>query len=346
MSAARLLRFTAVLLALVLVCSGVLAQDETEPIEETPAVAAGTEAPPLQTSQLYSEMEWVLNDMMRCIEELRNAEDLQSKRLLVEQVEELLYRQVEFPFMYQQSDSPNALDVAPIGATTDVVDGREANPLAPLFAQAFALMGIAKGYEGYAAAANDYIDRAKEIYGNVLSMRVRIDSFQVPKELNHWLADSRGRWGATSSIRVTFYGKTISQEVVDGLNLKTLHIKPEDAGNASPAMDYNMLVAQHDFLKGMRRYVVTDDLDTKRRDNKFFLYLPPGKYRLMTEVSMDYGTIIEVHANPSRNHYMVETIEDGVTVYPVPDAESIEESVVPTGYRPLEPAETGSEQGQ
>jgi len=271
-------------------------------------------------SLLLKKMEWVISDMVRCIEELRRIEDVNSKRLLVEQMEEILYREVEFPMLYQQADNVNALDVAPIGATSDVVDGGEASPLAPLYAQSFVLMGIAKGYEGYSAAASDYIERAREIYGDVLSIKVRIDSFQDPQTLGQWIADARGRWGATTPIRVSFYGKSISQEVVDGLNLENVQFQA-DLQERNTA--YHLQVAKRDFLKGMRRYIVTDDPLTKRRDNRFAVYLPPGAYQMATGVTLEYGNAVEVHTNPNRNHYLIETLEEGIAVYPVPNVREL-----------------------
>lgn len=268
------------------------------------------------SSILIKKMEWVLSDMMRCIEELRRVEDNWSKRLLIEQLEEILYREVEFPLIYQQADNVDALDVAPIGASSDIIDSGEANPMAPMVAEAFALMGIAKGYEGYAAAATDYIDHAREIYADVLSVKMRIDSFQDPQTLGQWIADARGRWGATNPVRVTFYGKAVNQEVVDGLNIQTVSFQADE--NAE-GLDYHLHVARRDFLRGMRRQIVTNDLLTKRRKGSFSLYLPPGDYRLVTGLSQDVANAFEVHTNPNRNHCLIETLEVGIAVYPVPN---------------------------
>ncbi|MDP8255345.1 MAG: hypothetical protein P9M14_06315 [Candidatus Alcyoniella australis] len=280
--------------------------------------AAAVEAPqPAEPDLMFLKLQWVLSDMVRCIEQLRVARDNRSKRLLVEQIEELLYEEVEFPLFYMQADSADPLDASNIGNISDVVDGGVASPLAPLYGESFALMGIAKGFEGYQAAANDYIQRAEAIYPDVLSLKVQDDSSRVPHELGQWLSDSKGSWGATSSIRLTFYGKALSQDVIDAITLDTVRVSSEQPGRKD--LDYKLLVAEHDLLRGLRRYVITDDMLTHRRSNRFYLYLPPGTYRLTSGVSMDYGTTIQVHTNPNNNHFMVETLESGIAVYPVPN---------------------------
>jgi len=294
---------------------------QQQPAAEPAAVAAVEPAAPSANSLIFSKLEWVISDMTRCIEELRLAADDKSKRLLVEQMEQMLYEEVEFPLWYQQADNADPLDVSNIGVASDVVDSGQANPLAPLYAEAFALMGIAKGYEGFAAAANDYISRAQRMYSDVLSIKVRIDSFAVPQELQQWVLDAQGRWGATNTVRITLHGKAVAQEVVDSLNLDKVQFATDPPGRRES--DYYLQVAESDFLHGMRRYVITDDLLTRKRSNVFQLYLPPGRYRLSTGVSPDYATLIEVHDNPNLNQYLVETLEQGIAVYPVPNAREL-----------------------
>ena len=280
------------------------------------------EAPPANGSILIRKMDWVLSDMMRCIEELRRIQDPAAKRYLVEEMENILYEEVEFPLLYQQADNANALDVEVIGVTSDVVDAGEANPLAAKYAEAFALMGIARGYEGYAAAASDYIETAQSLYGNVLALKVRIDTYQDPKTLSQWMADARGSWGSTAPIRVTFYGRSVSQEVIDGLNLQNVRFQTEES-----VADHYLGVARHDFLNGIRRRIATDDVLHERRVNRFHIYLPGGSYRLVTRLSADYGNQVDVQTNPNRNHYLIETLEDGITLYPVNDVRELLEQL-------------------
>ena len=305
----RGIRLASLLVAVVLL-AGVptWAQNAIDPI------LVGDEA----NSLLIRKMNWVLNDMVRCIEELRRARDPQSRRYLVEEVEKILYDEVEFPLLYKQSDNASSLNVDPIGAVSDVADAGEVSPLATLYAEAFALAGIAKGYEGFSAAATDYITRAQEIYSDVLSLQVKIDSFQDAKALSKWMADARGRWGATLPLRVTFYGKSVSQEVVDGLGLENVMFQAE-----KPTIAYYLYAAKRDFLVGMRRKLATDDVLKRKRVNHFSIYLPPGHYRISTGVSADYGNDIEVYASATKNHYMIETIEDGIAIFPVTDIDSL-----------------------
>jgi hypothetical protein len=309
----------------------------------TPATPAPAAPAPATNSLLIQKMNWVLSDMMRCIEELRNTEDIRSKRLLVEQVEEILYREVEFPLLYQQADNADALDVAPIGTTSDVGEAGEANPMATLYAEAFALAGIAKGYEGFAAAAADYMERAKAIYADVLAIQVKIDSFQDAKDLSQWIADARGNWGSTFPIRVEIYGKSVSQEVVDKLNLQNVRIQTDQKNIEN--LNYYLFAAQRDFLTGMRRRIATDDILKAKRINRFALYLPKGKYKLITGVSVDYANEVEVSANPNKNYYLIETIESGITLYPVPNVREFK-AMIDRGEFEAKPAAEGPAETQ
>jgi hypothetical protein len=325
------------LVSLGAVCAA-LAADPATPATPAPAAPA-----PATNSLLIQKMNWVLSDMMRCIEELRNTEDIRSKRLLVEQVEEILYREVEFPLLYQQADNADALDVAPIGTTSDVGEAGEANPMATLYAEAFALAGIAKGYEGFAAAAADYMERAKAIYADVLAIQVKIDSFQDAKDLSQWIADARGNWGSTFPIRVEIYGKSVSQEVVDKLNLQNVRIQTDQKNIEN--LNYYLFAAQRDFLTGMRRRIATDDILKAKRINRFALYLPKGKYKLITGVSVDYANEVEVSANPNKNYYLIETIESGITLYPVPNVREFK-AMIDRGEFEAKPAAEGPAETQ
>lgn len=301
---ARIKSFVAVTIILFSFASLALAQ----------TVEATVGEPKQTVSQiLLDKIDWVINDIVRCVEELRRTDNQWEKRYLVEQVEDIFYREVEFPMLYQQVKSGYRMDVVPMGSEADITYGTDANPLAPKYAEAFALVGIAKGYEGYSAAATDYILRAQNIYKDVLSLKVKIDSFEDYKTLNQWMADSRSRWGGTQAVRLTFSGKNVAQDVIDGLNVGNVKFQTGAAID-----EYYLYVAKRDFLKGIRTRIATDDPMKKDRENKFYVYLPPGKYKLVTDVGGEYGIDIEVRNDPNRNQFIIETIQNGIAVYPMP----------------------------
>lgn len=283
--------------------------------------ATSTEPKQVVSQILLDKIDWVINDIVRCIEELRRTDNQWEKRYLIEQIEDIFYREVEFPMLYQQVKNEYKMDVVPIGSEADITYGTDANPLAPKYAEAFALVGIAKGYEGYSAAATDYILRAQNIYKDVLSLKVKIDSFEDYKTLSTWMADSRSRWGGTQAVRLTFYGKNVAQDVVDSLHAENVKFQTSMEIN-----EYYLYVAKRDFLKGIRTRIITDDPLKKDRENKFYVYLPPGKYKLVTNVGSEYGIDIEVKNDPNRNQFVIETIQNGIAVYPMPairDAEKL-----------------------
>jgi len=301
-----------------LIAGFALAQETGEASTQAPATTSELSQPAQPVSSIMlDKIDWVINDMVRCVEELRRTQNQWDKRYLVEQVEETLYREVEFPMLYQQVvGNEKKMDVVPIGSTSDVTYGSDANPLAPKYAEAFALVGIAKGYEGYSAAATDYILRARDIYKDVLSLKVKLDSFEDYKTLSQWMADSRGTWGGTQAVRVTFNGKNVLQDVVDSLNMENVKFQA-NAKSGEKIDDYYLYVAKRDFLKGLRTRIATDDPLKKDRENKFNIYLPPGKYKLFTSATADYGIDIEVQNDPNRNQFVVETIQNGIAVYPL-----------------------------
>lgn len=316
------------LLALLLALGSALAQDD-QPAEEgggeaeTGEAEAGpaADAPPAEgiapdsfPQLLNLNLEWVNSDICRLIEELRRTDQPQEKRELVEQIEYLVYKHVEYPLVFKQAELSDSLDFERIGTTSDVVDAGSANPLAPLVAEAFALYGIAKGYEGYAAAANDQIARAKKIYPQVESLTIKIDNFEDRKTIKTWLSDTMGNWASTNAVRVTIHGKNVLQKAVDDLNGGNVAVAAPEGG----VPEYYLLVAERDFLRGMQRYIVTDDQLTGRRPNEFFLYLPPGTYKLKMDTTERIPVELTVDADPDNNHYIIESLEEGLTCYPRP----------------------------
>jgi len=317
--------------------------------QESEAAPQGGDSVPV-SSVILDKLDWVISDMVRCVEELRRTKSQWERRYLVEQIEDLFIREVEYPMIYQQTTDEKSLNVIFTGGTADVTTGSEANPLAPKYAEAIALVGIAKGYEGFSAAATDYIIRAQNVYNDVMSIKIKIDSFEDYKTLSQWMADARGRWGGTRPVRVTFHGKSVTQDVVDKLNLENVDF--QSAGE-EPVGDYYLYAAKRDFLRGMRMKIATDDPLKKNRINEFYIYLPPGHYKLFTNVEAGFGagTDIEVNRNPKRNQFIIETIQDGVAVYPMVGMrgtnvlEPIEEKAPPEGEAESQSDEQGESTG-
>jgi hypothetical protein len=116
-------------------------------------------------------------------------------------------------------------------------------------------------------------------------------------------------------VRVTFEGKDVRQDSLNKLSTSNFQVKTKGKNVNS----YYLAVAQADFLRGIARYLVTSEPLTERRPNFFYLYLPPGKYELSTASSAFLPIEIEVKADPLKNFFIVETLQDSVTVYAKPD---------------------------
>jgi hypothetical protein len=279
---------------------------------------AGGDVPQLEI--LYYQ--WIHNDIIRNIEEIRRAKYANEKRELVEDIEAIIYDKIEFPLMYKQAELSDEFDLGRIGVTSDSVEGKEANPAAPEIAQAYALLGVAKGYEGFGAAAADMFGKAKEWYSNVMNMTVSLDHNEDERTLGAWVSASRGTWGNSTATRCTFFGKRISQSVVDLINNDTLSIYRQ---GQNP--DYTTFVAKRDFVRGLKRYIATDDSLAERRVNNFTIYLPPGRYVLKTAVSSLFEVSFDVSRNVAANNYIIETLHEGISIYPIPDIQVFEEEL-------------------
>jgi len=303
-------------IGLLLAAAYAWAQDEGgESAEPAPDAAAAPAPAENAFPQLLNlNLEWVNSDLTRLVEELRLAKTPWEKRDLIEQVEYLIYKHVEYPLVFKQAELSDQRDLERIGTTSDVVDAGSANPLAPLIAEAFALYGIAKGYEGYASAANDQIDRAKKIYPPVEDLTVKLDNFKDRQTIKTWITESMGNWASTNAVRVSVVGKSVNQQSVDKLTKNNLSF----AAVGHDVSAYYLAVAQADFLRGLRRYIVTEDRLTTRRPNNFQFYLPPGKYALKTDVSNRVPVEFEVSSDPAKNIFIVESLEEAVTMYPRP----------------------------
>ena len=309
--------FSAVLLG---VTFSAMAQSETAPASTatpTPEPPPAADAAPAVTAPmlLNLNLDWVNSDICRLIEEIRRTPNQADRRDMVEQIEEMIYKHVEYPLTFKQAEISDEIERDRIGTTSDVADAGSADPLASQIGEAFALYGIAKGYEGFAAAASDQIERAKKIYPMVEALTVRIDNFQDQRPIRDWVKDNLGGWAATDTVRVTFEGKNLGQGSLDKLSADNFFVKAKGKNVKA----YYLAVAQADFLRGVNRYVVTDERLTERRPNQFYLYLPPGKYELSTGSSSFVPIEIEVKSDPQKNFFIVETLQDSVTVYAKPD---------------------------
>ena len=312
MNSMKRLKVTGILLiALIFVVpAGLLAQDEMG--GDTP----GRD----QLEILYYQ--WIHNDIIRNIEEIKRARDKAERRDMVEDIEQIIYDKIEFPLSYKQAEISDSYDLDRIGYTSDVTEGKESSPLAPEIAEAYALLGIAKGFEGFGAAANDLFDKAKKIYSNVMSTTVSLDHNDDNRTLSSWIGASRSYWGNATATRVTFYGKRISQEVVDQLNSDNVNIV-----RVKKNPSYTEFVATRDFVNGMKRYMITTDTLRERKPNKFSIYLRPGNYMIQTQISSGATVPFRISNNPMENNFIVETLADGVAVYPIPDIRVFEEEM-------------------
>lgn len=267
--------------------------------------------------------QWIQNDIIRNIEEIRRAKDPHERRDLVEDIEQIIFEKIEFPMMYSQRESTDVLDSWDnIGAKDDVVVAGEASAEAPEIAQAYALLGIAKGFEGFGAAAADLFEKAKKIYANVMSMTVSLDHNNDNRTLSSWIAASRGFWGKSTATRVTFYGKKVNQEVVDRINSDNIIIK-----KVKKNPGYTEYVAKRDFVRGIKRYINTDDTLKENKPNKFQIYLEPGTYELKSELGSQVRVDFHVSRNVNQNGYILETLSEGVSVYPIPDIKVFEDEL-------------------
>lgn len=293
---------------LLLIAAVVSAQDEP-----------GTQGDPIKIAY----MRWLQNDIIRDVEEVKRAKDPWERRDLIEDIEEIIWERVEFPLAYQQAELTDLMDLGRIGMSSDVTDAKGAVPEAPQIAVSYALLGIAKGYEGFGAAATDYFQKAKEIYPNVMSIAVSLDHSKDKKPLSEWISASRAYWSSSATTRVSFHGKLggVMQDVIDKMNLDEIQILPSDK-KASP---YTLFVARRDFVRGIKRYISTDDSLKERRANEFSVYLEPGEYTIKTSITSTFPIRIKVSRNVNENHFLMETLTGaGITVYPIPDIQLFE----------------------
>ncbi len=269
-------------------------------------------------------LQWLQNDIIRNVEEIRRAKDPWERRDLVEDIEDIIHDRIEFPMIYDKADPVEMSNMNRIGAGSDVKNAKDANPAAQEMAVAYALLGIAKGYEGFGVAATDYFDKAQEIFPRVMDIEVELDHNQDRRRLAEWISKARGYWGnMDAATRITFYGKRVSQEVIDSLNMDELTI----TSNKPRVSQYTLFVAKRDFVRGLKTYLQTDDELKEYRPNKFSIYLEPGEYRIKTDVSSVYDIRLKVSRNYNENNFILETLQSGIALYPIPDITVFEDEM-------------------
>jgi hypothetical protein len=155
-----------------------------------------------------------------------------------------------------------------------------------------------------------------------MNMAVSLDHNDDDRTLAAWISTSRGYWGKSTATRCTFYGKRISQEVVNSINSDNLIIVRK---GKTPT--YTEFVAKRDFVRGLKRYIITDDTLKERKKNFFQIYLPPGEYLLQTELGGQIVVDFLVTRSMSKNNYIIETMSSGIAVYPIPDIKVFEDEV-------------------
>ena len=273
---------------------------------------------------IEQKLEWVISDLTRLIEEMRLIDEPENRIFLAEDIEEILYHEVEFPLIYRRAEFMGTPRTTSLPALPQDPDSEEpASELARLYATAFALGGIARGFEGFLPGAEDYIELARQSYDGVLDFKVKIDSFEEPRTVQQWIEEARERFAGTVTVRVTFNGRAVSQAAVDRLRGESIEFEAiQPAGRR-----YSLRVATRDFIKGINRRTITDDSLTWKRTNRFSIYLPPGEYRLITGARGQYTSRMHIESVPDLNFFLVETLGDGVTVYPVPHVEILESAV-------------------
>ncbi|MBU0729726.1 MAG: hypothetical protein KKE17_15505 [Proteobacteria bacterium] len=268
------------------------------------ALAGDTTTPPID-SLLRDKILWTMSDITRLVEEIRRLEDPWAKRLLIEEVENILYKEIEFPFYIHTigQETANAVNVAS-------GQNHETSNLSELFAKTYALAGIARAYEGNAIAAEDYIDKAKKVFPDIQTLTLKIDSFQNPRTVQEWIEEANLALGESPYVKVTFHSKmgTPSVTVLEKLQPETVKFSTDRM-----EMEYPLYVAESDFLKGIQgkiSSIVPTDI--------FSIYLPAGKYQLLVNLQEVYTSTIQVYPDPTRNHLLIEGIKEGITVYPSP----------------------------
>ncbi len=284
-------------------------------------IATGTpgQKAPIEIYYLH----WLQNDIIRNVEEIRRAKDPWERRDLVEDIEQIIYDRIEFPMRYEKSETAEVSNMNRIGVGSDISDAQDANPAAQEVAVAYALLGIAKGYEGFGGAAVDYFSKAQAIFPRVMDIEVELDHNDDRRRLSEWVSKARGYWGASPAMRVTFYGKRVTQSVIDDMNMEGLTI----ATNMRRVSKYTIFVAKRDFVRGLKMYIQTDDELREYRPNKFSVYLVPGEYRIKTDVSSVYDIRLKVSQNVFENNFILETLQSGIALYPIPDITIFEDEM-------------------
>ncbi|MCZ7582235.1 MAG: hypothetical protein M5R36_02255 [Deltaproteobacteria bacterium] len=107
---------------------------------------------------------------------------------------------------------------------------------------------------------------------------------------------------------------------MDDLNNDQVEFLPENPRVSK----YVLFAAKRDFTRGVKNYLMTDDSLRERRPNKFSIYLEPGQYRLKTGVTNTYNVGLTVSRNVNENAFIIETLQQGMALYAIPDVQIFE----------------------
>ena len=287
-----------------------------------------------QTQLEIRKFKLIHNDIIRDIEAIRKAKEPRAKRDLVEDIEKIIYEEIELRFMKPVDMDPSSV-LNGNGAASYVV-AEEASSMASNIALAYAMLGIAKCYEGFKEAGEDIFAKAKRIYPDIMDFTVSMD-FRNNRPVKAWISDSQSFCEHSKTVRVTFYGKSVSQEVVEKTNSYNISLFHAESNNV-----YLENVGACDIIRGLNRYIKTGDVLDDRKANFFIIYLEPGKYVYKNNVYNKTEIPFKISKSRSSNIFTIETNTDGVAIAPILDVEAFKtemrKSLVRTDYAPADDA--------
>jgi len=280
-------------------------------------------------SLLRSKIEWAVTDMVRLVEEIRRLDSLWQKRPLVENVEEILFKEVEIPlYMYGEDFSRR-------------VKKEDLPKMTEFYARAFALAGMARVFEGFSSSSEVYFERAKQIFPDILNQSIKIDSFESPRSVQEWIDEGKKHENTVQTVRVTLHAKnSFSQVIFDNLKPENVELQ-----GGSKGQEYIQYVAVYDLLMGLSRKVSTDELFADGEERQFFIFLPPGKYELVVKLPNGVKNKFQVFPDPANNHLIIESKQDGLSIYYSPNLVETKEEAKTTSGIPSSSATAGHEKG-
>jgi len=258
------------------------------------------------------KLKWIHNDIARNIELIRKAKEDNEKRYLVEEIERIIYQEIEqlYSFSYIKQADP---DFVNSGGSAESPE-EETSSFVSDIAKIYALLGLARGYEGTGAAAKDNFKLATKIYPAVMDLSVTLDHNSTSRSLASWISGGKSKWGKSDVVRVNLYGGTVSGEVAGMINTKNFFLLP-----VGKSPEYDEYVARRDMLNKIKRYIILDDNPDDSRPNKFSIYLAPGKYIIKSGTPTPVESEFKVSRADSSNNFVIETTPDGFSIAHIDD---------------------------